>query len=87
MGLWTLGRTACGSAAGNTRSDTALRRAGPGLDSRAKTETVAPKPVVMLVMVTKSLRSRRAYQRSSERYSPRPRVVGAGAGQGGGRAT
>ena len=46
-----------GSAAGNTRSDTALRRAGPGLDSRAKTETVAPEPVVTLVMVTKRLRS------------------------------
>ena len=57
MGLWTLGRTACGSAAGNERSDTALRRAGPGLDSRAKTETVAPEPVVTLVMVTKRLRS------------------------------
>ena len=57
MGLWMLGRTACGSAAGNTRSDTALRRAGPGLDSRAKTETVAPEPVVTLVMVTKRLRS------------------------------
>ena len=42
------------------RYRTAQGRAGPGLDSRAKTETAAPKPVVTLVMVTKSLRSRRA---------------------------
>jgi hypothetical protein len=47
--------TAC-SAAG-TRSDAALHRAGLGLDSTAKTETVAPEPVVTLVKVTKSLRS------------------------------
>ena len=47
--------TAC-SAAG-TRSDAALHRAGPGLDSTAKTEPVAPEPVVTLVKVTKSLRS------------------------------
>ena len=47
--------TAC-SAAGK-RSDAALHRAGPGLDSTAKTETVAPEPVVTLVKVTKSLRS------------------------------
>ena len=50
-----LGRTVC-SAAG-TRSDAALRRAGAGLDSTGKTETVAPEPVATLVMVTKSLRS------------------------------
>ena len=57
MGLWCsgLGRTVC-SAAG-TRSDAALRRAGVRLDSTAKTETVAPEPVVTLVMVTKRLRS------------------------------
>ena len=47
--------TAC-SAAG-TRSDAALHRAGPGLDSTAKTEPVAPEPVVTLVKVTESLRS------------------------------
>ena len=40
-----------------TRSDAALHRAGPGVDSTAKTETVAPEPVVTLVKVTKSLRS------------------------------
>ena len=39
------------------RSDAALHRAGPGLDSTAKTEPVAPEPVVTLVKVTKSLRS------------------------------
>ena len=39
------------SAAGNTRSGAALRRAGPRLDSRAKTETMTPKPPVTLVMV------------------------------------
>ena len=51
MGLWTHGMR---SAAGNMRGGAALRRAGQGLDSRAKTETVAPKPVVTLVMVTKA---------------------------------
>ena len=40
-----------------TRSDAALHRAGPGVDSTAKTEIVAPEPVVTLVKVTKSLRS------------------------------
>ena len=53
MGLWTHGMRP--SAAGNTRSDTALRRAGPGLDRSAKTETtMTPKPVVTLVMVMKA---------------------------------
>ena len=51
MGLWTHGMR---SAAGNMRGGAALRRAGQGLDSKAKTETVAPKPVVTLVMVTKA---------------------------------
>ena len=55
MGLWCWAWThGMRSAADDTRRDAALRRAGPGLDSTAKTKTVALKPVVTLVMVMKA---------------------------------
>ena len=56
MGLWTHG--VLGSYAKRCR--TALGRAGAGQHGDDGDEIVAPKPVVTLVMVTKSLRSRRA---------------------------
>ena len=71
--------TAC-SAAG-TRSDAALHRAGPGLDSTAKTATVASEPMVTLVMVTKSLGS--ASLTISSHLRPKAMRVSVSAGRSG----
>ena len=71
--------TAC-SAAG-TRSDAALHRAGPGLDSTAKTATVSSEPMVTLVMVTKSLGS--ASLTISSHLRPKAMTVSVSAGRSG----
>ena len=56
-------------------------RAGPGLDSTAKTETMAPEPVVTLVMVTKSLGS--ASLTISSHLRPKAMRVSGSAGRSG----
>ena len=82
VALAALGRTrgtAC-SAAG-TRSDAAMHRGGPGLDSTAKTATVSSEPMVTLVMVTKSLGS--ASLTISSHLRPKAMRVSVSAGRAG----